>query len=396
MKVSWSSAIHGITPKVWQPRLWSLLIMTALLGMAWSVAADSDADDFPPLAALGPPPVPADNPMSPEKVALGKLLYFDTRLSGDVSLSCATCHNPSSGWQDGAEICRGYPGTIHWRNCQTVINAAYYNKLFWAGSSTSLESQAPSAARGGVAGNGERDVMEERLRQIPEYVRRFNEVFGTERPELPDAWKAIAAFERTMVQRDTPFDKYMLGDEDALSPQAKEGLELFRGKAGCIRCHNGPFFTDEKYFNIGAPQNPAFEEDPLKQITFRFENFAKGVTEDLYRKTKIDLGLYYRSKNKADIGKFRTPTLRYLVYTPPYMHNGVFYFLDEVVKFYNEGGGDDDATKYAGQSTKTPLLKPLGLTDEEQKALVAFLESLSGEEILMDPPVLPDYAVMER
>lgn len=368
-----------------------------LLGVfvVWTWRADAAAPKFPPLGALGPPPIPRDNPMSAAKTELGKLLYFDPRLSGDVSLSCATCHNPEMGWQDGSDICRGYPGTSHWRNCQTVVNTAYYNKLFWAGSSTSLEKQAPGAARGGVAGNGERDVMEERLRQIPEYTRRFNAVFGTERPELPDAWKAIAAFERTLVQRDTPFDRYMLGDANALNAEAKQGLELFQGKAGCLQCHNGPFQTDEKYYNLGVPQNEGFEEDALKQITFRFENFAKGVSEDLYRKTKIDLGLYYRSKNKTDTSKFRTPTLRYLTFTPPYMHNGTFWSLEEVIDFYNEGGGpDDEVVNLMGFSTKTALIKPLGLTDAEKAALVAFLESLSGEEIIIAPPVLPEYAVL--
>ncbi len=371
----------------------TLLLLTVLSLQA--MADDAAEDQFPPLGPLGPPPVPADNPMSAEKVELGKMLFFDSRLGGDNSLSCATCHAPEFGWQDGSEICRGYPGTSHWRNCQTVVNSAYYKKIFWAGSSTSLEAQAPSAARGGVAGNGERDVMEERLRQVPDYVRRFRDIFGTQWPELPDAWKAIAAFERSLVQRDTPFDKYMLGEKDALSEKAQKGLELFAGKAGCIRCHNGPFLTDEKYYNTGVPANPTFEDDALKQITFRFENYAKGTSEELYRKVKHDLGLYFRAKRKADMGKFRTPTLRYLEFTPPYMHNGFFFTLEEVIDFYDEGGGPDLYVEYAGQSTKTPLLEPLGLSKDEKAALLAFLESLSGEEILMDPPSLPDYAVLE-
>ena len=132
------------------------------------------------------------------------MLYFDTRLSGDLSLSCATCHHPELGWTDGSDIGRGYPGTTHWRNIQTIINSAYYAKLFWGGSSTSLEKQAPSAAKGAVAGNGEDDMMEERLRQVPEYVQRFRQVFGSEWPEIRDAWRAIAAFERTLTQPDTP------------------------------------------------------------------------------------------------------------------------------------------------------------------------------------------------
>ncbi len=373
-----------------------------LLGLALGVRAE---EKFPPLAALGPPPINLDNPQSVDKdgfprkddpkVLLGKMLYFDPRLSGDVSISCADCHNPTMGWTEGQALCRGYPGTVHWRNCQTVLNSAYYSKLFWGGSSTSLESQAPSAAKGAVAGNGEDDMMEERLAQIPEYIKKFKEAFGTGLPQISDAWKAIAAFERTITQVDTPFDKYMKGDKSALSEKAKKGLDLFRGKANCIQCHNGPFITDEKYYNLGIPENSEFEEDPLRQITFRFEQYAKGVPENIYRTTKTDLGLYYRMKRKKDMGKFRTPTLRYLVYTPPYMHNGVFFTLEEVMDFYNKGGGDDPIKKQYGFSTKTKRLKPLNLTEGEKEALIAFMESLSGKEIIVKVPKLPEYAVMK-
>lgn len=373
-----------------------------LLGLVLGARAE---EKFPPLTALGPPPINLDNPQSVDKdgfprkddpkVLLGKMLYFDPRLSGDVSISCADCHNPTMGWTEGQALCRGYPGTVHWRNCQTVLNAAYYNKLFWAGSSTSLESQAKGAAKGAVAGNGEDDMMEERLAQILEYIKRFKEVFGTELPQLSDAWKAIAAFERTITQVDTPFDRYIKGDKSALSEKAKQGLELFQGKANCIQCHNGPFITDEKYYNLGVPENSEFEEDPLRQITFRFEQYAKGVPENIYRTTKTDLGLYYRMKRKEDMGKFRTSTLRYLVYTPPYMHNGVFFTLEEVMDFYNKGGGEDPIKKQYGFSTKTKRLKPLNLTDGEKEALIAFMESLSGEEIIVKVPKLPEYAVMK-
>jgi cytochrome c peroxidase len=392
-------------PKFISMTLFFVMIAVMSGATIWEFWATAQtASEFPPLAALGPPPIPADNKQSVDengfpkkddpKVGLGKMLYFDTRLSGDLALSCATCHNPDLGWTDGADIGRGYPGTTHWRNIQTIINSAYYAKLFWAGSTTSLEKQARGAAKGGVAGNGEDDMMEERLRQVPEYVRQFKAVFGTEWPELHDAWRAIAAFERTLIQPDTPFDQYMRGDTDVLSGEAQRGLELFQGKAGCIRCHNGPMLTDEKYYNLGLPENPVFEESALHQITFRFEQYAKGVTEDIYRTTKTDLGLYYRMKRKEDMGKFRTPTLRYLAYTMPYMHNGVFFDLKEVVDFYDAGGGEDPIEGLYGFGTKTELLKPLNLTDDEKTALVAFLESLSGEEIKMNPPQLPDYAVM--
>ena len=348
--------------------------------------AEGDPDKDAPLDALGPVPVQLDNKQTPEKIALGKMLFFDPRLGGDASIACSDCHSPKEGWSFAAPISRGYPATIHWRSSQTIVNAAYYSKLFWAGSSKSLEAQAPSAAKGGVAGNGENDVMEARLAFIPEYRKRFREVFGDEWPLIDNAWKAIAAFERTLVQRDTPFDKYMNDDGDALGEAEKRGLALFQGKANCVECHNGALFSDQKFYNLGVPRHDGWLEDGLKQITFRFELYAKGVTEEDYRTLKDDPGLYFRTKQKRDKGKFRTPSLRYTLYTAPYMHNGAFFGLDEVIDFYNEGGGTNDFA-----ANKTRILKPLGLTDDEKEDLLMFLESFSGEEIVMEAPKLPKY-----
>ncbi len=361
------------------------ILFTALASIALGTAALAQENPRPEgLAALGPPPIPADNPMTPEKIELGKLLYFDPILSGNYGMPCSACHRPEAGWAVQDKISFGYPGTTHWRNSQTVINSAYYGKLFWAGSSKSLESQARSAARGGVAGNGEDDMMEARLAFVPEYRERFRDVFGDDWPSVRHAYMAIAAFERTLVQTDTPFDEYMRGDDDALTDQQKQGLELFAGKANCISCHNGPLLTNEAYYNLGVPRYDGWEEDELAQITFRFELLAKGVTEEKYRKYKDDPGLYFRTKQEADLGKFRVPSLRYTKYTFPYMHNGMLETLRDVVVFYNEGGGENDFS-----ATKTDMIQPLGLNDEEIDALVAYLESLSGEEILMDDPDLP-------
>lgn len=361
------------------------ILFTALASIAFGTVSLAQESPRPEgLAALGPPPIPADNPMTPEKIELGKLLYFDPILSGNYGMPCSACHRPEAGWAVQDKISFGYPGTTHWRNSQTIINSAYYGKLFWAGSSKSLESQARSAARGGVAGNGEDDMMEARLAFVPEYRERFRDVFGDDWPSVRHAYMAIAAFERTLVQTDTPFDEYMRGDDDALSDQQKQGLDLFAGRANCIACHNGPLLTNEAYYNLGVPRYDGWEEDELAQITFRFELFAKGVTEEKYRKYKDDPGLYFRTKQEADLGKFRVPSLRYTKYTFPYMHNGMLETLRDVVVFYNEGGGENDFS-----ATKTDMIQPLGLNDEEIEALVAFLESLSGDEILMDDPDLP-------
>jgi len=348
----------------------------------------------PPLAPLPPMPVPPDNKITKEKVELGKILFFDPRLGGDASISCASCHDPEQGWAWAEDFSRGYPGTVHWRNSQSIINSQYMQKQFWAGAAASGEKQAPSAAKGAVAGNGEDDIMEARLALIPEYRRRFRDVFGDEWPLIGNAWKAIATFERTLVSDNTPLDAYLKGDKTALSEQQLRGKKLFEGKANCIECHNGPLASDERYYNIGVPSSRRWEEDGMAQITFRYEQYAKGVTEPMYRNVKADAGFYYRSKNAWDKGKFRTPPLRYIAYTAPYMHNGAFYTLEEVIDFYDRGGYDEEGRTTDFPENKTPLIKPLGLTDEEKEDLLAFLEAFSGDEITIDKPELPSYEPM--
>lgn len=357
-----------------------------------AMAAKMEKKGPAPLAPLGEPPIPPDNLQSPEKIELGKLLFFDPRVGGDASTGCSTCHEPEQGWAWAEDLSRGYPGTVHWRNSQTIINSAYYPRLFWAGSASSNEKQAKSAAKGGVAGNGEDDIMKARLAIIPEYRKRFKQVFGTELPLIGDVWNAIASFERTLVQRDTPMDKYLQGDANAISEQQKRGLEVFKGKGQCIQCHNGAMTSDFDFHNVGVPTNKRWENDGLAQITFRFEQYAKGQTQEGYRTAKSDWGFYYRTKNAWDKGKFRTPSLRYLKYTAPYMHNGVFFTLEDVVDFYDRGGFDEEGRTTLFPETKSKLIKPLGLTDQEKEDLVAFLEAYSGEEILIKKPEQPPYA----
>lgn len=362
------------------------LITTATVGMAYA------ASKVAPLAPLGDPPIPADNKQSEVKIKLGKMLFYDPRLGGDASTACVTCHEPDQGWGFGDSLSRGYPGTVHWRNSQTVINSAYLMKQFWVGAASSNEKQAPSAAKGAVAGNGENDVMEARLAFIPEYRKLFKQSFGTPWPLIADAWKAIASFERTLIHNNTPLDKFLRGDKKALSAQQIRGMKLFNGKANCIACHNGALATDQKYHNLGVPAPERWEEDGLAQITFRYEQYAKGVTQEMYRKIKDDAGLYYRTKQKVDMGKFRTAPLRYTKYTAPYMHNGSFWDLKEVVEFYNQGGGSNDFTDGTMAKSKSPLIKPLGLSEEQVDDLVAFLEAFSGDELELKAPNLPAYA----
>ncbi|MEZ8188646.1 cytochrome-c peroxidase [Vibrio sp. 1F279] len=336
-------------------------------------------------------PVPADNKQTPEKIELGKILFYDGRLSGDTTSPCAGCHIQSQGWGFPDDLSMGYPGTVHWRNSQTIINAAYYDKFFWAGSAMSLEAQAKDAAKGAVAGNGEDDIMEARLALVPEYVERFKRVFGDDTPKIHNAWRAIAAFERTMIQRDTPIDNYLLGDKTALSEPQLKGKALFEGKANCIACHNGALASDQKFYNIGVPPSPWWNDDGLAQITFRFELYSKGVTEEMYRTTKADPGAYFRAKRKEMLGKFRTPSLRYTKYTAPYMHNGTIPTLEAVIDFYDRGGVADDGRTTGYPQTKSALIQPLGLTEQDKKNLLSFIEAFSGEQIFIEEPTIPEY-----
>jgi len=368
------------------PLLRQAALLATTLALSLSAMAAGNGS-YPSLAPLPPVPVPKDNPQTPEKIALGKQLFWDARLSGNSSTPCVVCHLPALGWGDGGQISRGYPSTKHWRNSQTILNSAYYNKHFWEGNVTSLESQASAAAEGAVAGNGDNSVMEMRLRFLPEYVATFRKVFGAEWPRINDAYRAIAAYQRTVVSdaAKVPFDRYAKGDKKALADAQKRGLALFNGKAGCLQCHNGALASDQKFHDLGLPDFPGFKDDPLYQVTHRWEHYQKGVSEPKYRHAATDYGLYYQTKNPKDIGKFRTPSLRETRYTAPYMHNGVFATLAEVVDFYNAGGG--------ASPNKSEKLKPLGLTAQEKADLVAFLEALSmSEPLIHEDPKLPgDY-----
>ncbi len=354
---------------------------SAALGLSMAGASLAQDTSLPALATLPPVSAPADNPTTPEKVALGEKLFWDGRLSGNGTMPCSACHLPDLGWGTGSPISFGYPGTQHWRNSQTILNSAYYNKLFWEGSVTSLESQAKAAAGGAVAGNGDGSMMEMRLRFVPEYVAAFKEVFGTDWPHVAHAWAAIAAYERTIVTdaSKVPFDRFLAGDDAALSAEAKRGMDLYNGPAGCISCHNGALASDERYYDIGVPAAPEFSDDPLYQITQRWELYAKGMPEADYRSGGNDYGLFHQTKRPGDKGKFRTPSLREVRWTEPFMHNGVFETLADVVEFYDAGGGEGN-----------PALTPLGLSEQDKADLVAFLEALSMDEpMILEEPDLP-------
>jgi len=380
-------------PKVEVPELpVYVLLPLGQEGFQWP--ASNDAQKAPtkrtarPITPLPHPTHPLDNPATPAKVALGRLLFFDPRLSADGAASCNTCHPAHTGYTARTAISMGGTGTSHWRNSSTLYNVAFFDKFNWDGARTSIEDQNDGAWSGAVAGNIDPEIAEERLAQVPEYRRQFRAVFGETEPTWANALRAVAAFQRTIVSKDVPFDDYLRGNENAIGTAAKRGYALFTGKANCIACHDGPLLSDDRFHALGVPASPDFLSSPLKQITFRFEQASNGVPREVYKSARDDWGLYYVTKRAQDAGKFRTPSLRELSHTAPYMHNGILKTLVEVIEFYNRGGGD--------HPNKSALLIPLGLSEGERQSLAAFLESLSGDPQIDRPPALPPYAPLPK
>jgi cytochrome c peroxidase len=321
------------------------------LGAQSVLAVDTEVD-----IPLGLKEIPTvkDNALSAEKVALGKQLYFDKRLSSDNTVSCASCHDPKKGWSNGEATAEGVDGQRGGRSAPTIINAAYQRFHFWDGRANSLEEQALGPIANPIEMNLPIDQAVEKIGAIEGYAEQFQQVFG-EPPNADNLAKAIAAFELTILSGNAPYDRYKAGDEAALSEQAKVGMKLFFGKANCSGCHVGANFTDNAFHNLG--------------VSFHNE--------------EADLGREIISQLGGDRGAFKTPTLREIARTAPYMHDGSLRTLEEVVDYYSKGATPND---YLDEE-----IFPLNLTQEQKSALVAFLkEGLSSDDYPeMEPPQLP-------
>lgn len=321
-----------------------------------------------------PPELPENNPSTPEKVALGRKLYFDKRLSVDDSVSCKTCHDPNKGFADGKRIATGVDEKKGTRNSPTVVNAAFYELQFWDGRAPTLEEQAKGPLVNPVEmAMSSHDALVKKLRGIKEYRDEFKKAFGTAKFSIDHIVQAIASFERTLISVKSPFDRFIAGNEGAITADAKAGWKLFNGKARCNTCHGFikvyPFFTDNKFHNIGvAMKNANFEalarEAQRSGITPEELAFKEGVTE---------LGRFNVTLEPKDIGAFKTPGLRNIALTAPYMHDGSEPTLETVVEFYNRGGVPNPNLDGG--------ISPLGLTDEEGRQLVEFMKTLTSEDI---------------
>ena len=324
--------------------------------------------------------IPLDNPMTPARVALGEALYFDKRLSIDGTVSCATCHDPANAFTDHSSVAIGVSKRIGTRNAPTILNAMFSERLFWDGRAGSLEEQAKQPLTNSFEmGMGNNDAVVARVRSLPEYQKEFRRVFKGEGISIDTIAKAIAAYERTQLSGNSPFDRFISGDANAISEAQKRGWELFRGKAKCIDCHSfsagSPFFTDFKFHNTGiVAKDTNFEH--LSRLAKQMNDVVRGNSAPSLAHTPgfAELGRYLVTKQPKDIGAFKTPTLRDIELTTPYMHNGSEKTLIDVVRFYNRGGN--------ANANLDERMRPLNLNDEELNELVEFMRALTSDDVL--------------
>jgi cytochrome c peroxidase len=325
------------------------VLLGALAALTACTKADFVGEPEPIAVPLGLPAVGAGAPAA--AVALGKELFFSRTLSVDRSLSCASCHQPGTGFADPRATSPGVNGARGTRNAPSVWNATYWNSQFWDGRAASLEDQAGGPMMNPVEMGHSRKGVVASVEHDPKLRAMMAAAYGDEQVTLERITRALAAYERTLVRGNSPFDRfYFGGDRTALSAEAERGLVLFRGKARCAACHtvadDHALFTDQKFHNLGVGMDPAGN--------------------------LVDLGRYAVTKREEDRGAFRTPSLRNVAETAPYMHDGSLKTLKEVVDFYVGGGNANPQLD--------PLIQPLtSFTREERAALVAFLESLTGE-----------------
>jgi cytochrome c peroxidase len=305
---------------------------------------------------LGEVPHPADNPPTPERIALGHKLFFDPRLSGDGTMSCASCHSPMFGWSDGQPTARGFQSQVLGRATPTVINTAYNSVQMWDGRKKSLEDQAMGPMEANVEMNTDLPKLFAFLNSNPGYRDLFSRAYPGEPIGADTVSKAIASFERTIVSKDSPFDRWVAGDKKAMTPDQIQGFALFMdpAKGNCSVCHSGANFTDNSFHNLGLAA---------------------------WGKPNPDMGRYAIRPVAVMKGAFKTPTVREAANTAPYFHDGSAKTLREVVEHYRIGG-----VVKAGIS---PEVRPLALTNREVDQIVAFMEALSTEPKPFPAPALP-------
>lgn len=295
-------------------------------------------------------PVSKANPVTPEKVALGQMLFFDPRLSGSGVISCATCHNPALGWSDGLPKGLGHMGGRLGRRTPTIIDVAYGEPYFWDGRAATLEDQAKGPLTSAAEMNMPAAQAIGRLQSIPGYVAAFEQAFPGQGVSLDTFAAAVASYERTVVSNSAPFDKWVQGDEQAVSAAAKRGFVLFNGKANCAVCHSGWRMSDDGFHDIGLPS-----------VDRGRAAIAPGIIQLEHA--------------------FKTPTLRNINQRAPYMHDGSMATLAGVIDHYDHG--------FEHRESLDSQIHPLNLTGDEKSDLLAFLNTLTSVDAAAVVPVLP-------
>jgi cytochrome c peroxidase len=365
-----------------RPVLLALLLLLALA--VRGAAADDDDDDDPPAVgtrlvlkvpkAAARPYVPRTNPMTKEKAALGKKLFFEKALSLDRTIACASCHDPRKGYADGRDRAKGINGQIGVRSTPTILNIGFVQPLFWDGRVGMLEEQAKGPITNpGEMGLPDMETAVARVKEDQSYEPLFVAAYGDRGVTVERITGSIATFERSLTAVDSPFDRWQEGDEAAASDAVKRGFKLFRGKARCSRCHSydqtTPFFTDESFHNEGI----AVVRSGLNALLRETEALKKkdvNVIATLAGKERFsELGRFLVTGNRQDLGAWKTPSLSNVANTAPYMHDGSLKTLRDVVDFYDRGGN--------ANAFLDGTLRPLRLTDAEKDDLVALLEAFS-------------------
>jgi cytochrome c peroxidase len=344
--------------------------------------------------AQQPPPVPLfsaeviksftppDNPITDARAKLGDMIFDEKRVSADNSVACNTCHSPRNGFTTHTEASRGVGDQIGKRNAPSILNAMFYKSLFWDGRAATLEEQATLPILNPVE-MGQKDPQDvvAKLAAIPEIVEAFQKVFGRP-PNWEDMGKALAAFERTRLSTESPFDRFLRGDEKALNASQQRGWSLFTGKARCANCHTYdpalPLFGDNRFHNTGVAARKQDFDQLAKRVV---ESAAAGGSAAASNNAEIDklaleteysdLGRFLVTQKREDIGAFKTPFLRDVILTGPYMHDGSLETLWDVVEFFNKGGEPNPFLDTA--------MKPLGLTESEVDDLVRFMSALTSD-----------------
>jgi cytochrome c peroxidase len=302
------------------------------------------------------PPYPANNEPTPARVALGKMLFFDPRLSRDGNTSCASCHNPMLGWSDGLPTARGFQSQLLHRASPTIVNAAYNSLQMWDGRKKDLEDQAMGPLEEASEMNADIERIFHWLNENKEYKAAFNAAYPGEEINQQAFRKAVASYERTIISRSSPFDRWVAGDAKAMTEQQLRGMAVFMSadRGNCAVCHAAPNFTDNGFHNIGLSS---------------------------FGKDNPDLGRYQQKKHPSNKGAFKTPGLRDIERSGPYFHDGSAKTLMEVVNHYDKGG--------EVRTNVSTNIKPLQLTQSEKEDLVAFMKALSSPQESVSLPILP-------